>query len=85
MAVCLVLLAFAFHGIFMHEGRVAWEEAGRDWAQLSRSRQWLEAWTLGPGSLWKTILMLRPMDAALSLAFMGATIVAGLFRWHLFL
>lgn len=85
LAVCFLLLGFAFHGIFMHEGRMAWAESGRDWSELSRSRQWLAAWTLGPAGLWKTVLLLRPADALLSLLFMGLTIVVGLFRWHLFL
>jgi uncharacterized membrane protein YbhN (UPF0104 family) len=85
LAICLLLLGFAFHGIFMHEGRMAWEASGRHWDDLSRSSQWLEAWVLGPVGLWNTILLLRPMDGVLSLVFMGMTIVAGLFRWHLFL
>lgn len=85
LAVCLLLLGFAFHGIFMHEGRLAWTESGRDWSELSAARQWLAAWTLGPVGLWKTILLLRPTDALLSLLFMGLTIIIGLLRWHLFL
>lgn len=85
IVLCVVLLGFAFHSIFLNEGRLAWVAAGRDWASLSTLDQWRVAWTEGSRALWDTILRMRPADGLWSLVFMGLTIIFGLLRWHLFL
>ncbi len=85
VVLCVLLLGFAFHSIFLNEGRLAWAESGQEWSSLSLAAQWEIAWTEGPRALWKTILLLDPRYGLLSLVFMGMTIVLGLLRWHLFL
>jgi uncharacterized protein (TIRG00374 family) len=85
LLICLGLLGFAFHSIFLYEGKMAWTLAGRDWASLSRPEQWQVAWTEGPHRFWNTVKLLRPAWGALSLVFMGFTLLIGLVRWHLFL
>ncbi|MCP5518715.1 MAG: flippase-like domain-containing protein [Verrucomicrobiales bacterium] len=85
ITLCGLLLGFAFHSIFLNEGRLAWIAGGRAWDGLSLIEQWRVAWTEGPRALWGTLLILRPADGLWSLVFMGLTIVLGLLRWHLFL
>lgn len=82
LAVCALLLAWIFHAIFMHEGRLAWQREGRPWTALSRAEQWRAAWTHGPRGLWGTLTLVRPGAFALSLGFMGATILLGVVRWR---
>ncbi|RME94200.1 MAG: UPF0104 family protein, partial [Verrucomicrobia bacterium] len=85
LAVCLLLLAVAFHSIFLQEGRSAFVRTGGDWEALSTWERWGVAWRHGPAGLWQTIGGLRPVDGAWSLVFMGATILLGLLRWRMFL
>lgn len=85
LAVCLLLLALAFHSIFLQEGRSAFMRVGGDWAELSPPQRWQVAWRHGPVGLWQTIGGLRPWEGIESLGFMGATILLGLLRWRLFL
>ncbi len=79
---CAVLLAWIFHSIFLNEGRLAWQREGHAWSELSRAEQWQAAWTHGPPELWRTLTFIRPGAFALSLVFMGATILLGVVRWR---
>lgn len=82
IAVCACLLLVVFHSIFSHEGREAYERLGRDWHALDRLDQWQAAWQYGPTELARTLCLIRPAEAALSVIFMGATIFLGALRWH---
>jgi hypothetical protein len=82
LGVCVVLLVWIFHAIFLNEGRLAWQREGRAWTGLSRGEQWQAAWTHGPRGLWQTLTLVSPGAFALSLVFMGATIFLGVIRWR---
>jgi uncharacterized protein (TIRG00374 family) len=81
MALCLVLLAWIFHSIFSNEGRAATE----NWEQLSRTEQWKIAWTTGPLELWRTISLVHPGAFAVSVFFVGVTIILCVIRWRMVL
>lgn len=82
LGICALLLGWAFHTIFVSESRLAWERQGRDWMALSRTEQWRLAWAAGPRTLTDVLGKIRPLEGALSLVFMGATIFLGAVRWH---
>jgi glycosyltransferase 2 family protein len=83
--ICVVLLAWIFHSIFINEGKIAWENRGSDWNALSTLEQWRIAWTYGPPELARTLYLVHPGAFALSLVFMVATIFLGIFRWRMVL
>lgn len=85
LGLCGLLLAWVFHTIFLGEARPAWEQAGRNWASLSRLEQWGIAWTYGPPELWRKLSVVRPAQGLLSLVFMGLTILLGMLRWRMVL
>jgi hypothetical protein len=82
---CALLLGWVFHAIFLQEGRQAWERAGRDWEAEAGAAQWRIAWTEGPRALAAVLAQIRPAEGALSVMFMGATLLLGAWRWHLVL
>lgn len=85
LAVCLLLLVWVAHGIFLGEGKLAYQRSGGDWSKLSRGQQWEKGWTHGPAELANTIRQLRPAEGLASLVFMGATIFLGMLRWRMVL
>ena len=85
LGVCLLLLGWAFHSIFVTEARLAWERDGHLWEDLERTAQWRVAWTQGPAALWRVVALIRPFEGLLSLVFMGVTILLGAWRWHMVL
>src|SRR5439155_21538189 len=80
-----LLLFWILHSIFLNEGRIAWERQGRSWMELSRRQQWQAAWSQGPRELGHTLMWVDGTALALSLVFMGLTIVLGVFRWRMVL
>lgn len=82
LGVCALLLAAAFHQIFLQESRQAWEARGGVWTDFSRLEQWRLAWTTGPRVLAGTLALIRPFEGVLSLVCMGATIFLGAWRWR---
>ncbi len=85
LAICGLLLLWIFNLIFVNEGRSAWQRQGLNWEQLSRAQQWHVAWTQGPRELWNTVRLVQPLALALSLVFMGLTLILGVFRWQMVL
>lgn len=83
IGLCVVLLVWIFHSIFVSEGRQAVARQGLHWDQLSRMDQWEIAWTAGPRELWGTLSLVHPGALALSLALVGVTIVLGVIRWRM--
>lgn len=81
--ICLVLLLWIFHAIFLQEGKREWMAAGHSWDELTRWQRWELAWTEGPSELWHTLRMVSPGAFGLSLIFMGGTIALGVVRWRL--
>ncbi len=85
VAVCALLLGWAFHGIFVNEGRLEWSRRGGDWEALGRPEQWRFAWTYGPAALGRLVMLIQPGPGLLSVLAMGATLFLGVLRWHLVL
>jgi len=80
IGLCLILLAWVFHSIFVKEAK-----KGINWEQLSRAEQWQRVWTTGPHELWQTITLVHPAAFALSLALFAVTILLGVIRWRMVL
>lgn len=82
-AICVALLLWIFHTIFVNEARHAPGLTPETWNNLASLDRWKRAWTVGPESLWANVSRLHPGWLALSLIFMGATIGIGVARWKL--
>jgi len=85
LAICALLMSWILHTIFQNEGRLAWEQQGHSWSQLSRSQQWQAAWLYGPRELWHTLALVDSTSMLLSIVFMGLTILLGVVRWRMVL
>jgi len=83
--VCALLLLWIFHSIFLNEAKSAWPGGETVWDALSPAEQRQAAWTDGPSALWHTLSLVRPVWFALSLVFMGLTILIGVIRWRMVL
>ena len=83
MALCLALLGWIFHAIFLKEARTS---LGPEvWDKYSWSQQARAAWHEGPPRLWSTLTMVHPGALSLSILLMGATILLGIARWRMVL
>ena len=80
IGLCLILLAWVFHSIFVKEAK-----KGVNWDELSRAQQWERAWTTGPHELLKTITLVHPGAFAISVGLVGITILLGVIRWRVVL
>lgn len=80
LGICMLLLSWIFHVIFMNEGRLAWDGAPA-WSELSRAAQWQVAWKMGPPRLWGNLTAIDPFALVLSFLVMGSTILIGVGRW----
>jgi hypothetical protein len=85
LAVCLLLLVWIFHSIFLSQGKADADSRGLDWSQLGRAEQWRLAWTTGPRELWRTLCLIQPAALAGSLACVLLTILLGVARWRIIL
>jgi len=84
-AICVVLLAWIFHSIFLNEGKYAAEQAGLKWQTMSRTEQWHRAWTVGPHELWHTLSLIHPAALAASLLCVGVVVMLNVIRWRMVL
>jgi glycosyltransferase 2 family protein len=85
VAVCLLLLLWVFHSIFLSEGRLWAQQTGTNWEQLPRTQQWHLAWTQGPKILWHTLRQVRLDALLLSVLLFGLALWLGVVRWRLVL
>ncbi len=85
VAVCLLLLLWIFHSIFMYDARLLAQRSGIAWEQLPRQEQWHQAWTVGPKDLWHTICQVKIAALVISVALMGLVVWLGVVRWRLVL
>jgi hypothetical protein len=85
LAICTLLLGWIFHAIFINEGKLALQKRGGNWDALPRLEQWRVAWTQGPMELAASLSQVNGSAMALSLVFMGLTIVLGMTRWRILL
>lgn len=77
----MLLLTWVFHSIFVNEARL--KEGKEEFNKLPRTEQWQRGWTTGPGELARTLGKVSASHFALSLVFMGSTLVLGVARWRL--
>lgn len=80
IGLCVLLLTWVFHSIFVNEARLHRGEA--EFNKLPRLEQWLEGWTIGPGELGRSLLKVHVTHFAISLLFMGSTLILGVVRWR---
>ena len=85
VAVCVLLLLWIFHTIFLNEGRLFARQHGLQWAQMSRSEQWHLAWSNGPRELWRTLSQVYLGALLLSVVLQGVVLGVGVVRWRLVL
>jgi glycosyltransferase 2 family protein len=85
VAVCLLLLLWVFHSIFLSEGRLWAQQTGINWDQLPREQQRHLAWAQGPRILWHTLRQVRPDALVLSVLLFGLALWLGVVRWRLVL
>src|SRR5688572_3701325 len=83
--VCLVLLGWIFHAIFLNEAKALARQRGVDWNSLPRAEQWQQAWTHGPHELWAQLTLVHKGALLASLGLMAMTIVLGVVRWRMVL
>lgn len=85
VVVCVLLLLWIFHTIFLQEGRLAAEAQHLDWNSLSRWEQARQGWHFGPPELWRKLSLIHPALFALSALVMGTTLLLGVVRWRMVL
>ncbi len=81
--ICLLLLGWIFHAIFLNEAKLAAEKQQLPWSQLTRWEQWQNAWHLGPAELWHNLTVIHTGALGLSLLVMGVTLLVGVLRWRM--
>jgi glycosyltransferase 2 family protein len=85
LLLCLALLLWVFHNIFMKEGMAAAANKGLVWNNADRLTQWRIAWSTGPVELWHNLCLIPAPIFILSLIAMGATLLLGIIRWRMVL
>jgi uncharacterized protein (TIRG00374 family) len=80
--VCLILLAWLSHTIFLKEGKQAAHREQIAWDNLPRMEQWKYAWHYGPIDLWQHLSVVEPGAFTLSVMVMGAALALGILRWR---
>jgi uncharacterized protein (TIRG00374 family) len=85
ITVCVILLAWIFHVIFLNEAKAAAERNHQPWKELARSAQWHEAWQQGPAELWHNLTQIDAGSLVLSLLIVGVIVFTGVIRWRMVL
>jgi len=85
VALCVLLLLWIFHTIFLNQGRLWSQQNGMQWEQMSRDQQWHLAWSNGPRELWHTLYSVHPGALLLSVILFGLALWLGVVRWRMVL
>jgi glycosyltransferase 2 family protein len=85
VALCLLLLLWIFHSIFLTDGRLWAQQHGLQWEQMDRGQQWHLAWSKGPRDLWQTLCQVHAEALLLSALLVGLALWLGVVRWRLVL
>jgi glycosyltransferase 2 family protein len=85
VSLCVVLLLWIFHTIFVSQAKAWSQREGLHWEQLPRQQQWQLAWSKGPQHLWHTLCTVHPGALAFSLLMVGAALWLGVVRWRVVL
>lgn len=83
LLVCLLLLGWLFHTIFLNEGKLVAQNQGFSWNELSQAEQSRIAWQHGPAQLWRNLSLVHPGAFGLSVVLMGLTLMVGVMRWRM--
>ncbi len=85
LGICLLLLVWIFHSIFVNEARMAARKSGAPWDQLTRGEKWAKGWTEGPPELWENLTQVPLGTFILSISLVGIIVLLGILRWRMVL
>ena len=85
MGICLLLLVWIFHSIFVNEARIAARQQGVAFDDLPRFKQWELGWIQGPPQLWENLTQISGSVFLLSVLLVGAMLALGVIRWRMVL
>jgi glycosyltransferase 2 family protein len=85
VGVCLLLLLWIFHSIFVNEARIAARLHGLPWDQLSRFEKWQHGWVQGPPQLWENVTQVSFGTFFISFLLVGMMLALGVVRWRMVL
>lgn len=85
LGICLLLLLWIFHSIFVNEARVAARRGGLPWDSLTRLEKWREGWIQGPPQLWENLTQIPLGVFLVSVLLVGVILCLGIARWRMVL
>jgi hypothetical protein len=85
LAVCVALLGWICHTIFVNEGMAAARREGLAWESLTKWAQWKIGWQYGPPELWRQVRLVPTGTFIISAFVMGLTLLLGILRWRMVL
>lgn len=85
LGICLLLLVWIFHSIFVNEARIAARRTGAPWDELSRWDKWAKGWAEGPPELWANLTQIHWAVFAGSVVLVGIVLLLGILRWGMVL
>ena len=85
LGICLLLLVWIFHSIFVNEARLAARRLGAPWDQLTRWEKWAKGWAEGPPELWENLTQIPFPIFVGSVLLVGIILLLGIIRWRMVL
>ena len=85
LGICLLLLLWIFHSIFVNEARIYARQYGLPWDELSRVEKWQKGWVQGPPQLWENVTQIPVGIFFLSVLLVGIMLALGVIRWRMVL
>jgi len=85
LGICLLLLLWIFHSIFVNEARIAAQQRGEPFEKLPRFEQWLRGWAEGPPQLWENLTQIPFPYFFASVLLVGVMLCLGVLRWRMVL
>lgn len=85
LGICLLLLLWIFHSIFVNEARIAARQQGLPWDELTRLEKWQKGWVQGPPQLWENLTQIPPFVFVASVLLVGLMLCLGVARWRMVL
>ena len=85
LGICLLLLLWIFHSIFVNEARIAARHQRLPWDELSRIEKWQLGWVQGPPQLWENITQVPSWAFFVSVLLVGLMLALGVVRWRMVL